>query len=641
VRLRSVGLGDVRWTPGFWAERFATCRQASVPHLWEILRGTEPSQFYHNFLIAAGRAQGRHRGPAFNDGDLYKWLEAAAAVFAVTRDPELDRLMDEVIATLAQAQRADGYLHTPVLIRQRNSDTTARPFQDPLAFEAYNLGHLLTAACVHHRATGKTNFLAVARKAADFLDATFRHPTAQLARCAICPSHYMGMVELYRTTREPRYLALAQKFLEVRDLVPDGTDDNQDRIPFRRQTQAVGHAVRANDLYAGVADLYAETGDHTLLAPLLAIWDDLVSTKLYVTGGCGALYDGASPDGSKQQRQISRVHQAYGRAYQLPNSTAHNETCAAVASVLWNWRMLQITGEARFADLLELTLYNAVLAGVSLEGKAFFYTNTLRQLDHMPTELRWPRTRQPYLSSFCCPPNVVRTIAEVGNYAYCCAKGEVWVNLYGASVLDTRLADGSRLKLTQETDYPWDGTVKITLDAVPPGPFAVKLRIPAWAKGATLSVNGAAQRPGPEAGTYHEVRRVWSAGDVVELTLPMPVQMLQAHPLVEEARHQVAVKCGPLVYCLESRDVPPGVGILDVAVPASIALKPRFEDKLLGGITVLRGQAEAASETAWGKQLYRELAPTAARGIDVRLIPYYAWGNRGPSEMTVWLPLRR
>jgi DUF1680 family protein len=434
---------------------------------------------------------------------------------------------------------------------------------------------------------------------------------------------------------------VAVKFLALRDLVRDGTDDNQDRIPFRKQTQAVGHAVRANYLYAGAADLYAETGDRSLLTPLRAVWDDLVSAKLYVTGGCGALYDGASPDGAKAQKQIGRVHQAYGRAYQLPNGTAHNETCAAVACVLWNWRMLQITGEPRYADLMELVLYNAALAGMGLDGKSFFYTNTLRQSDRMPAELRWSRTRQPFFSSNCCPPNIARAVAESANYAYARSEEGVWVNLYGGGVLATRLADGSALKLTQETDYPWDGRVKLTLGAVPPGAFSVRLRIPAWAKGAALTVNGAPDKKTPEPGTYHEVRRVWSAGDTLELRLPLRPRLLQAHPLVEEARNQVAVRRGPLVYCLESADLPRGVAAADVVLPRGIALTPRFDGKLLGGVTVLEGKAAAHAEATWGKELYRELGPAGARTLGLKLVPYYAWGNRGRSEMTVWLPLGR
>ncbi|HEX8199042.1 MAG TPA: beta-L-arabinofuranosidase domain-containing protein, partial [Isosphaeraceae bacterium] len=459
VAVRSVGLGDVTWTRGFWADRLETCRAAMLPHLWGIMEGTGRSQFYQNFRIAAGLAEGRHDGPPWNDGDFYKWLEAAAALHAIAPDPDLDRRLDEVIAVIGRAQRSDGYLHTPVLIENRRGNRAAQPFQDRLNFEMYNLGHLMTAACVHHRATGKANLLEIAIKAADFLVGAFRAPTPQLARNAVCPAHYMGIVELYRTTRDPRYLGLARTFLDLREQAADGTDDNQDRIPFRRQTQAVGHAVRANYLYAGAADVYAETGDPSLREPLMAIWEDVVSRKLYITGACGALYDGASPDGAKDQKAIARVHQAYGRNYQLPNSTAHNETCAAIGNVLWNWRMLQVTGEARFADVLELSLYNGVLAGGSLDGTRYFYVNTLRQLDRMPAELRWSRVRQPFISCFCCPPNLARTLAEAGSYAYGLSDDKAWVHLYGGSTLDTEVAGGGRLRLTQQTDYPWDGHV--------------------------------------------------------------------------------------------------------------------------------------------------------------------------------------
>jgi DUF1680 family protein len=641
VVVSSVGLADVKWMRGFWADRFETCRKDMVPAMGRLMEGTEHSQFLHNFRIAAGLEEGRHRGPPWNDGDLYKWVEAASAVLAVTRDPALDRQLDEVIRVIALAQRKDGYLHTPVLIKQRNGDTTAQPLQDRLAFETYNLGHLLTAACVHHRATGKTTLLHVARKAADWLETAFKDPTPQLARNAVCPAHYMGVVELYRTARERRHLELAKKLLALRDLAEDGTDDNQDRLPYRRQTQAVGHAVRANYLYAGVADLYAETGDRTLLTPLLKIWENVVFQKMYVTGACGALYDGASPDGSKDQKQISRTHQAYGRDYQLPSSTAHNETCAAVGNALWNWRMLQIMGEARFADVLELVLYNAALAGVSLDGKRFFYTNTLRQLDRMPVELRWPRERQPFISCFCCPPNLVRTIAEVGNYAYGRSSRGVWVHLYGGSILDTELPEGGRFKLTQETDFPWEGRVRITVNAASAEAVSIRLRIPGWAKGPTVSVNGSAV-PGPvEPGTYFEVRRKWAEGDVLELNLPMTPRLLQAHPLVEELRNQVAIQRGPVVFCLESCDLPRGTRVQDVVIPRGIRLIPRFDAGLLGGVAVLEGKAAVIQEGEWSGQLYRELPQTEPVQVDLKLIPYYAWGNRGPSEMTVWLPLTR
>ncbi|HEY7428617.1 MAG TPA: glycoside hydrolase family 127 protein [Gemmataceae bacterium] len=640
IVMRSVGLADVTWSKGFWADRFETCRKDMIPHLSRIMEGTEHSQFLHNFRIAAGTADGRHRGPSFNDGDCYKWLEAMAAVSAVKPDKELDRLLDEAIRVLAKAQRADGYLHTPVLIKNRNGGA-AKPFQDPLQFEMYNLGHLLTAACVHHRATGKRDFLDIAIKAADFLHAAFKKPSPQLARNAICPSHYMGLVELYRTTRETKYLRLAEALVNGRDRVEGGSDDNQDRIPFRKQTQAVGHAVRANYLYAGIADLYAETGDETLLMPLRKIWDNVVSRKMYITGGCGALYDGASPDGARDQKQIARTHQAYGRDYQLPNSTAHNETCAAVGNALWNWRMLQITGDARCADVLELVLYNAALAGTSLDGTRFFYTNTLRQLERMPAELRWSRTRQPFISSFCCPPNLARTLAEINNYAYGQSDNSIWVNLYGGGVLDTTLATGERVALAQETDYPWHGRVRITIRAAPAQALTLRLRVPGWVDGASLSVNGTPRRESLEPGRYAAVKRIWMAGDVVDLDLPLRPRLIQAHPLVEEVRNQIAVQRGPIVYCLESADLEKGVAVSEVLIPRGIDLRPRHDRTLLGGVTVLEGKAEAIVEQTWSGGLYRELAPASPRSISLRLIPYYAWGNRGPSEMTVWIPLER
>jgi DUF1680 family protein len=637
VLVRSVGLGDARWTAGLWAERLGVCGGATVPAMGDLMEGTVHSHFLHNFRIAAGLAEGKHRGPPWNDGDYYRWLEAAAALYALTKDPALDRRLDDAIAVIARAQRADGYLHTPVLIATRNGDAAARPFQDRLHFEMYNFGHLFTAGCVHHRATGKRTLLDVAMKAADFLCRAFEQPSPELARNAVCPSHYMGTIELYRTTREPRYLRLAVKFLDLRDIAPDGTDDNQDRLPFRRQTEAVGHAVRANYLYAGAADVYAETGDATLLGPLQQIWADVVARKMYLTGACGALYDGASPDGSREQKQIARVHQAYGRRYQLPNSTAHNETCAAIGNALWNWRMLQITGEAKYADVLERVLYNALLAGVSLDGRRFFYTNTLRQLDTMPAPLRWSRSREEWISCYCCPANVARTIAEASTYAYGRSDRGVWVHLYGGSTLDTTLSDGRRVKLKQETDYPWDARVKLTVESAPAGELSLFLRVPGWARGAALAVNG---KPVPVApGRYAEVRRSWAADDTVELTLPLEARLVEAHPLVEEARNQVAVVRGPLVYCLESHDLPRGVRLLSVALPRRARFTPRFDRSLLGGVMVLEGKADATADAAWGDELYREFRPTMPAEVEIKLIPYYAWANRGKSEMTVWLPL--
>lgn len=638
ARLHGVGLNEIEWTGGFWADRFRVCRDAMVPVMGKLLTETERVRFLGNFLVAAGKIEGRHRGPKWNDGDFYKWLESAAALYAVTKDPQLDARMDEIIETIAAAQEPDGYIHTDITIRRRAGEEAPR-FGNPMDFEMYNMGHLMLAGCMHHRTTGKDHLLKLARKAADYLCREFASPTPAQARHGICPIHLSGLVELFRMTRDRRYLELAVKLLNMRDLVTNGDDDNQDRVPFRKQTQAVGHAVRATYLYAGAADIYQETGDETLLRPLENIWQDLVSRKLYITGGCGALFDGASPDGSEDQAHITRVHQAFGRNFQLPHTTAHNETCAAIGNLLWNWRLLQITGESRFADIIETTLYNSVLAGVSLDGMRFFYTNTLRQLQPMPVELRWPRQRQAFMSCWCCPPNVVRTIAELGHYAYATSDRGIYITLYGGSRLRTTLQDGASVRLTQTTNYPWDGRIHISVDEPEAAEFSLMLRIPGWAREATVRVNGEAPEPTPMPGTFFEIRRRWSAGDVVELDLPMPVRLVEANPYVEETRNQVAVARGPVVYCLESPDLPAGVRVLDVHLPREIQLSPQRHEDILGGVVTLEGTALAVPQADWNGQLYRELPQRRDREIPLRLIPYYAWDNRGESEMSVWLPL--
>jgi DUF1680 family protein len=636
--VRQLPLSGVKWTDGFWAQRFDVNRRQSIPAMWEIMRGTQHKPFLVHFQIAAGDAEGDYHGAAWNDGDFYKFLEGVTATYAVTGDPQLLAILDPSIDAIARAQRANGYIHTPVLIRNRHGDQTAQPFQDRHNFEMYNMGHLITAACLHYQVTGDDKFLNVARKTADFLEATFANPTPELARNSVCPSHYMAMVELYRVTGEKRYLTLAERFLAMRNIaIPDGGDDNQDRMPFVEQREALGHAVRANYLFAGAADLYAEDGDEQLLSALEPIWENVVHEKMYITGACGALYDGASPDGSEDQSQITRVHQSYGRNYQLPNITAHNETCAAIGNVLWNWRMFLITGEARYIDVLELALYNAVLSGVSLDGDDYFYVNPLRQVEPLPTKLRWPRERVPFMTSFCCPPNVLRTIAEVAGFAYSMSEDTLWINLYGGNTLATKL-DGQPLKLTQETKYPWEGRVRITIDECPDKEFALKLRIPGWAEGATIRINREPASVIALPETYATLRRTWKTGDIVELGLPMPARLIEANPLVEEARNQVAVRRGPIVYCLESTDLPPGVRVEDVSIGADAKLAARFDPDLLGGVTVVESEGVATLSGDWEGKLYRPLNRDEARKLPVRFIPYFAWSNRGRSEMSVWVP---
>jgi len=638
AKLRTVGLDEARWTRGFWANRFGLCRKQMVPSMARLMEGTNYSQFFRNFEITAGLAEGKSRGATFNDGDFYKFLEGASAVLAVTNDLALREKLDDIITVLAKAQETNGYLDTWVQLHQRAGDTNVVPFKNPEDFEMYNLGHLMTAACVHYRATGETNLLAIACKAADFLCETFKDPTPEFAENLICPSHYMGIVELYRMTHDAHYLDLAKKLFSMRDLVIDGGDDNQDRIPFEQQDEAEGHAVRANYLYAGAADLFLETGDANLWQSLAEIWTNVVTKKMYITGGCGALYDGASPDGSKEQKHITRVHQSYGRNFQLPNTTAYSETCANIGNVLWNWRMFLATGDAKFMDVVELALYNSVLSGGAVDGTNFFYTNPLRVTDPLPAHLRWSRQRVPFVSSFCCPPNLVRTIAESANYAYAKSADSIFVNLYGGSSLQTRLPGGDEIKLSQETDYPWNGRVRIKIEACGKSEFALKLRIPNWTSGATVRINDSLAENSPRPGSYFENRRAWKAGDFVDLDLPMPARLMEANPLVEEDLNQVAVQRGPMVYCLESPDLSPGVKISDVLIPAEMHLVTRYDRRLLDGIVVLEGKALARPAADWNGTLYRESQPEKFKSINVRFIPYCVWQNRGPSEMSVWLP---
>lgn len=653
----STPVSAVKWTDGFWGERFGVFSGTSVQSMWETWK-SDKGHGWNNFLIAAGEKKGKRHGPPFHDGDMYKWLEALTAVYAVNKDPEVGKIMDRFVELIQKSQRADGYLHTPVIIAEMNKQATAKEeakenatigtkvgtgkdgaFGNRLNFETYNLGHLITAGIMHKRATGKTTLFNCAVKAADFLYDFYKRASDELARNAICPSHYMAIAEMYRETGNPKYLELSEKLIDIRGRVENGTDDNQDRVPFRQQYKAMGHSVRANYLYAGVADLYLESGEEQLKKNLDSIWEDIVTRKMYITGACGALYDGTSPDGTDYTPDnVQKVHQSYGRPYQLPHSTAHNETCANIGNLFFNWRMFTATGEAKYTDIVENCLYNSILSGISLDGKKYFYTNPLRISKDLPYTLRWPKERTEYISCFCCPPNTLRTLCEAQDYAYSIEKGGVYVNLYGGNTLNTNIEGIGEITLTQKTDYPWDGVVNISVDKLKgKKQFEIKLRVPDWCtEGAKITVNGEEQNIEAKAGTYATVNRTWKKGDVVSINMPMRTRIVEANPLVEESRGQVAVQRGPIVYCLESNDLG-GLSIDDIAIPLDAKFTP--VDMTIDGsrIKALEGEVINRSEASWKGQLYRE-ATAKKQMVKVRLIPYYAWGNRGKSEMTVWMP---
>ncbi len=649
--LEPLGAASARWASGFWGGIAARTREVTVPSMWGSLRDPAVSPGLRNFRIAAGLEDGSHTGPPFMDGDLYKWLEAAIAELELADDPELAETVETVAGLIASVQRADGYVHTPTLIAARNHEN-ALALADRFHFETYNLGHLITAGVRHYEVTGSTTLLDVARKAAGFLDDLATNKPVELARSAICPSHYMAVIDLYRATSDEQYLRLAESFVRVRDDF-EGGDDNQDRLPVRAQQVVAGHAVRANYLYAGLADLVAETGDDELRGVLENLWSDVVDTKLYLTGGCGALYDGASPDGHPWQEEISRIHQAYGRAYQLPHTTAHAESCANIGMILWSERMLALTADARYADVIEQIAYNALLASISLDGTQYFYTNALRQVRDLPYPLRMPgdtglhpvpeppasdeRLRQTYLSCFCCPPNIARTLARFHERAASVSQDGLYIHQYGGSDLRFTLPDGRSLALRESSDYPWDGRIAFTVEEAEGGGIPLHLRVPGWSTDAALTVNDEPLAVSA-AGTYAVIDRQWAAGDVVVLDLPMPVRKLRAHRLAEEATNQVAVQRGPVVYAVESADLPDGVRLEQVALRRAAPLIPVTAE--LAGHRIVALEADiAVLPGASSGALYEDVADGAVGAASARLIPYFAWGNRGPSEMSVWMPV--
>ena len=411
-------------------------------------------------------------------------------------------------------------------------------------------------------------------------------------------------------------------------------DQCQMKTPLREETEAVGHAVTGMYLYSGAADVYAETGEQALIDALDRIWSSAVEHKMYLTGAFGQVHHGAYDD-------HNMIHEGFVDDYLMPNSTAYNETCANISNAMFNWRMLGIKGDSKYGDIVELVLHNSAMVGISTDGKHYFYANPLR-FNHGQREYSdeadctESADREPYIECFCCPPNLVRTIAKSSGWAYSLADNGVSVNLFGGNELDTTMLDGSPLKLRQETNYPWDGTVTITIDECKQDAFEVLLRIPGWADSATVVINGeGAQSVTP--GEFARIERDWRAGDVVTLKLPMTTDLVEGHPRIEEVRNQVAIKRGPLVYCIESPDLPDGTGILDVHLPGNADLAVEHKPNFLGGVSVINGSVLLRQDE--GKGMYRKVARPSWKEYDATFVPYFAWSNRGTAEMTVFMPV--
>jgi DUF1680 family protein len=594
--LRAVPFQEVHIQDLFWSPRIRTNQTATIE---ANLHQCEVTGRIKNFAIAGGLEPGKHQGYLFNDSDVYKTIEGIAYALTSTRNPDLERHTDAIIDQIAAAQQPDGYLNTYyTLVEPQKRWQNIRH-----GHELYCAGHLIEAAVAYYQATGKRKLLDVACRLADHIDRTFG-PGKRIETSGH-EEIELALVKLYRQTHEPRYLALARFFLDVRgraDLRPLFGEYHQDHKPVRDQTEVAGHAVRAMYLYSAMADVAGLTNDAGLRTALDRIWHDIIDRRMYITGGIGP----------------SAKNEGFTVPYDLPNDTAYAETCAAVGMALWNHRMFLMSGDAKYADVLEREVYNGLLAGVSLGGDRFFYVNPLGSVGK--------HHRVPWFDCSCCPTNIVRTIPAIGERVYAQRGNGIWTVLYMGCTATLVLADG-RVELVQETRYPWEGAVQIRLQPERPFAFDLHLRVPGWCHGTpNVTVNGTTV-PNPHADRgYATISRTWKAGDVVRLELPMPVERIHADPRVQADVGRVALQRGPVVYCLEGVDNEGQAR--NVYLPRESRLAASFEQDLLGGVVVIRGEAQAVTRN--GKL---ETHP-----VRFQAVPYATWDNRAPGPMAVWLP---
>lgn len=628
AKLAPLPYGDVKWTNGFWKDAVDTCNEKTVPHLQRMFESAQISHVLENFRICADPENMEpHDGTVFGDGDFYKWMESAMYAAAANQDEALFQQLEEYVQLIGKAQQPDGYLSTKQIIAERTG--VGQRMGDINEFEVYNMGHMFTAACLYYRLTGRDSFLNIAKKSADWLENMYKEALEKdEVQTAVCPSHYMGLIEMYRTTGEKRYLKLARMAIEARDSVKNGLDDNQDRLPLKSHKKIVGHAVRSTYLYAGVADLYAEEGDKEYLDMLHRVWQNMVDKKIYITGGVGALYNGASPYGYFFLQDL--IHQAFGYEYQLPNVTAYNETCASLGLVFWAYRMYLIEPKAEYMDILERAMLNVNLAAVSLDGEYFFYENVLRRTKKLDYRLIWRLRRAKYILSYCCPPNLARTISQASEYAYTQSGNKVYLGLYGASEAKIQTGDCA-FTLVQKTGYPYDGKIELSAkDVEKDGICTLMIRVPGWvASGSIDTPAGKILLTKEQAGSYVEVAMV-PGKDSVTITFDMPVRYTTAHPLVEECVNQAAVERGPLVYCIETPDA--DIDTLDdLLLDLHTQWKP--VDYIIGDrhVTALEGMMYRQT-THRGSALYQTLEEPQLIRIPVRMIPYFAWDNRGEKD---------
>ena len=618
--IQPVPFTSVQVNDDFWAPRIHINKEVTLPYTF---RKSDETGRLRNFAIAGGMEEGAFEGIFFNDSDVFKIIEGASYTLQIEDDPELKRYLDDLIAKIAAAQEEDGYLYTNRTINpEKAADGAGEERWTNLAVyhELYNVGHMYEAAVAHYLATGERSFLDVALKNADLVNEVFG-PGKNMG----VPGHQeieMGLVKLYRVTGDIKYLKLAKFFVDQR-----GNDDGhelfgeycQDHKPFPEQKEAVGHAVRACYFYSGATDVAALTGTTSYDSALINIWEDIVYRKIYLTGGIGA----------------ERQHEGFGPAYELPNATAYTETCAAIALMFWNHRMFLRTGEVKYMDVFERILYNGFLAGISFEGNTFFYPNPL-ETDGIATFNQGVCGRSPWFDCSCCPVNVVRVIPSIPGYIYAVEENSVYVNLYMSNTADLEAGE-SKIKLRQETSYPWEGDIMITIESDIPVETKFHLRVPGWLRNEvmpgdlysyvdnsslsyTVSVNGQNLETTLENGYLIIADRAWKSGDRIELGFDMAVRKVVSNDKVKANINKMALERGPIVFCAEEVDNQMGVADLSLQEEASFVFD--YDSNLLGGLGAITGKSTFNNEE-----------------VSFKAIPYYAWAHRDIGEMAVWLSL--
>lgn len=628
--IKPVSFTNVKLNDRFWTSRIETNRTVTIPASFARCENTGRVK---NFEMAAARSGKFCTKFPFDDTDIYKTIEGASYSMAVHPDAKLDAYVDSLITIVGKAQETDGYLYTARTIDPLHPHPWSGPErwvkENELSHELYNSGHMFEAAAAHYLATNKRNFLDIALKNADLLVKTFGPGKRHVA-----PGHEiveMGLVRLYRITGKKEYLDLAKFFIDERghrtyDKASTDEWKNgmywQDNEPVIAQDDAEGHAVRAMYLYSGMADVAALTGDKEYITAIDKIWNNMVGKKIYVQGGIGAV-----PGGER-----------FGADYELPNTTAYNETCAAIGDVFWNQRMFLLHGESKYIDVLEKVLYNGLISGVGLDGQSFFYTNAMQVINGV-THHELEPTRSGWFECSCCPTNMARFLPSLSGYMYAQKDNNVFVNLFIAGTANIEVGN-KKVSIIQNNNYPWNGALSFAVTPEAPTNFAMRIRIPGWARAEaipsdlyafqdksaakiSLKLNGKAIAYKIENG-YAVINRQWSKGDNVELNLPMEAKKVVANQALIDDKGKTALQRGPIMYCAEWKDN--GGMVSNLSIPSNATFKPVAEPGLLNGVTVLKGQilSETKGETA--------------KKVELTAIPYYSWANRGKGEMTVWFP---